>query len=173
VPAKLKVFRTVTGFHDAYVAAPSRAAALRAWGATTNLFAMDAAEQVTDPKLMAEALARPGEVIKLSRGSDLEHMAAAGPAPKSKSKPKATPRREPKPRPSRAKLEQAEQRLEEAEAVHAKQMQALEAEKAALRKREEAARNAYDAERAKLENSRQTAADAYEQALKEWRSSQA
>jgi hypothetical protein len=52
-------------------------------------------------------------------------------------------------------------------------MQALEAEKAALRKREEAARNAYDAERAKLENSRQTAADAYDQALKEWRSSQA
>ena len=36
--AKLKVFRTPIGFHDAYVAAPSRAAALRAWGADTDLF---------------------------------------------------------------------------------------------------------------------------------------
>ncbi len=30
---KLKVFRTPAGFHDAYVAAPSRKAALAAWGA--------------------------------------------------------------------------------------------------------------------------------------------
>jgi hypothetical protein len=173
VPAKLKVFRTVTGFHDAYVAAPSRAAALRAWGATTDLFAMDAAEQVTDPKLMAEALARPGEVIKLSRGSDIEHMAAAGPAAKPRSKAKAPPARKPKPRPSRANLDQAEKRLEEAEAAHAKEVEALEAEKAALRKREEAARRAYNAKRSRLEDSRQAEADAYDEALKEWRSSQA
>ena len=79
MPRQLKVFRTMTGFHDAYVAAPSRAAALRAWGATTDLFAMDAAEQVTDPKLTAEPLAKPGEVIKQLRGSDEEHLAAAGP----------------------------------------------------------------------------------------------
>jgi hypothetical protein len=173
VPAKLKVIRTVTGFHDAYVAAPSRAAALRAWGATTDLFAMDAAEQVTDPKLMAEALARPGEVIKLSRGSDMEHMAAAGPAAKPSAKAKAPPVRKPKPRPSRAKLEQAEKRLEEAEAAHAKGVEAFEAEKAALRKREEAARCAYNAKRIRLEDSRQAEADAYGDALKEWRSSQA
>ena len=30
---RLKVFRTSIGFHDAYVAAPSRKAALEAWGA--------------------------------------------------------------------------------------------------------------------------------------------
>ena len=30
MPRKLKVFRTPTGFHDAYVAAPSRKAALEA-----------------------------------------------------------------------------------------------------------------------------------------------
>jgi hypothetical protein len=29
--AKLKVFRTPIGFHDAYVAAPSKKAALAAW----------------------------------------------------------------------------------------------------------------------------------------------
>lgn len=70
MPAKLKVFRTMTGFHDAYVAAPSRAAALRGWGATTDLFAMDAAEQVTDEKLMAQPLANPGQVTERLRGSD-------------------------------------------------------------------------------------------------------
>jgi hypothetical protein len=32
--AKLKVFRTPIGFHDAYVAAPSQKAALEAWEAT-------------------------------------------------------------------------------------------------------------------------------------------
>ena len=41
------VFRTMTGFHDAYVAAPSRAVAIRASGAVADLFAMDAAEQVS------------------------------------------------------------------------------------------------------------------------------
>ena len=171
MPAKLKVFRTVTGFHDAYVAAPSRAAALRAWGATTDLFAMDAAEQVTDPKLMEEALARPGEVVKLSRGSDMEHMAAAGPAPKAKSKAKTSPARQAKPRPSRAKLEKAEKRLEDAEAAHAREQRAFEAERAALRKREEAARRGYDETRSKLETLRQAQTDAYEEALREWRAS--
>jgi hypothetical protein len=53
---KLKVFRTVSGFHDAYVAVPSRAAALRAWGASTDLFGMGAAEEVKDPKFMKAAL---------------------------------------------------------------------------------------------------------------------
>ncbi|MDQ3079051.1 MAG: hypothetical protein M3R03_03530 [Pseudomonadota bacterium] len=163
MPAKLKVFRTVTGFHDAYVAAPSRAAALRAWGATTDLFAMDAAEQVTDPKLMAEALARPGEVIKLSRGSDIEHMAAASPA--AKPRPKVSPAREAKPRPNRAKLGKAEKRLEEADAAHAEHMHALATEKEALRKREDAARRAYIAKRSKIEDSRRAEEDAYDKAL--------
>ena len=61
MPRKLKVFRTSTGFHDAYVAAPSRKAALAAWGADADLFARGVAEQVTDPKLMAQPLERPGE----------------------------------------------------------------------------------------------------------------
>ena len=66
---KLKVFRTTIGFHDAYVATPSRAAALRAWGATTDLFAMGAAEEVTEADLIARPLADPGNIIKQSRGT--------------------------------------------------------------------------------------------------------
>jgi hypothetical protein len=84
---KLKVFRTPIGFHDAYVAAPSQKAALEAWGADSNIFAQGIAEQVTDPKLMQEALANPGKVIKKVRGSADEHFAELGkqatPSPRS------------------------------------------------------------------------------------------
>ena len=78
---KLKVFRTPIGFHDAYVAAPSQKAALEAWGADSNIFAQGIAEQVTDPKLMEEALANPGKVIKKVRGSADEHFAELERAP--------------------------------------------------------------------------------------------
>ncbi|MCP6280780.1 hypothetical protein NL459_29585, partial [Klebsiella pneumoniae] len=67
--AKLKVFRTAIGFHDAYVAVPTKKAALAAWGATKNLFQRGDAEEVTNPKLTAVPLARPGEVIKVIRGT--------------------------------------------------------------------------------------------------------
>jgi len=77
--AKLKVFRTPIGFHDAYVAAPSRKAALAAWGADADLFARGVAELVTDPKLMAEPLEKPGEVIRRVRGTAAEHIAALPP----------------------------------------------------------------------------------------------
>lgn len=159
----------MTGFHDVYVAAPSRAAALRAWGATTDLFTMDAAEEVTDPKLMAEPLARPGEVIKQRRGSDEEHLAAASPATKAKAKAKASSVPRAKPRPSRANLEKAEKRLEGAEADRAQETAAFEREKTALREREDAARRAFDEMRSKLDLARQAQADAYDQELAKWR----
>jgi hypothetical protein len=75
---KLKVFRTPIGFHDAYVAAPSMKAALEAWGSSTNLFSQGAAELVTDPKLTKAPLARPGEVVRVPRGSEGEHFKALG-----------------------------------------------------------------------------------------------
>lgn len=99
---KLKVFRTVSGFHDAFVAVPSRAAALRAWGASTDLFAMGAAEEVSDPKLQAAPLAKPGVVFRVRRGAD----AAAPIERKAKAKPKRPP--------SRRRLDRAEQALDEA-----------------------------------------------------------
>src|SRR4051794_12137810 len=77
----LKVYRTPIGFHDAYVAASSQAAALKAWGTDRNLFARGAAEIVTDPALTEAPLADPGKVIKRLRGSADEQMAAASEAP--------------------------------------------------------------------------------------------
>lgn len=103
---KLKVFRTTIGFHDAYVATPSRAAALRAWGAGTDLFAMGAAETVNDPELTAAPLAEPGRVIRLSRGSATDHLAAEA-ARSANNEPSTSSIRKPaksKPLPSRAKV---------------------------------------------------------------------
>lgn len=73
---KLKVYRTPIGFHDAYVAAPNQKAALKAWGSDADLFARGVAELVTDETLTAEPLEKPGEIIRLRRGSDAENMAA-------------------------------------------------------------------------------------------------
>jgi hypothetical protein len=73
---KLKVFRTSIGFHDAYVAAPSRKAALAAWGASTDLFARGLAEVVTEPSLTKAPLATPGEVVKVSRGTKAQQLRA-------------------------------------------------------------------------------------------------
>lgn len=73
---KLKVFVVPAGFSDAYVAAPSRKAALAAWGSEHDLFARGVAQEVTDAALMAEPLAKPGAVIKRSRGTTAEQIAA-------------------------------------------------------------------------------------------------
>lgn len=96
MPAKLKVFRTPIGFHDAYVAAPSQKAALAAWGADADLFARGLAEQVTDPELAAAALADPGKVIRVPRGSASEHLAeAARTQPRRTRRPAAEDERKP------------------------------------------------------------------------------
>lgn len=138
---KLKVFVVPTGFTDAYVAAPSRKAALAAWGSEHDLFARGIAQEVTDPALTAEPLARPGEVVKRSRGTTAEQIAAlpaqparaakAGapedvPAPRAKAgrggakraapaARKAEPKPAPSPKPSSDALAAAEQALADVE----------------------------------------------------------
>ena len=74
--AKLKVFRTPIGFHDAYGAVPSQNAALKASGADADLFARGLAEEINEPKLRREPLSRPGEVVRVKRGTDAEHIRA-------------------------------------------------------------------------------------------------
>lgn len=119
----LKVFRTSAGFEDAYIAAPSQKAALEAWGAKRNLFAQGAADLVKDPDLVKAALAHPGKVLRVPRGTTAQHLAAAieqggGERPgdtkareiDNASAPKRKPARS-KPRPSRAGLEEAQRQL--------------------------------------------------------------
>lgn len=153
---KLKVFRTPIGFHDAYVAAPSRKAALTAWGSDVDLFARGVAEEVTDDAaLMRAPLERPGEVIKLARGSTAEHLAAASAKVPASTKPSApvTPRKAsaPRPRPSRARLKAAEDLLADIDKTHRQAADALKARAAELERQRKA-----------IDRDRQTLDTAYE-----------
>ncbi len=177
MPRKLKVFRTAIGFHDAYVAAPSRKAALEAWGADANLFARGVAEEVTDPALMEEPLSQPGEVVKRSRGDLASHLKALGPKkkPAGKAAAKATAKTakpskaaKPKPPPNRDKVDAAEAALREARKRQAKEIRALEAERAAVERRIEAARTKHGKQLERIERARNKAKEAYRQALAQW-----
>lgn len=165
MPRKLKVFRMPIGFEDAYVAAPSRKAALEAWGATHDQFARGIAEEVTDPKLAKEALAHPGEVIRKSRGDLASQLKALPPKPKKgAAKPQDVPTAKPakpKPPPSRAKLDAAEAALREARARHEAELRKAEAELEALR-------GGQAKELAKLTAKRDAARDAFRAALEKW-----
>ena len=153
---KLKVFCATSGFHDSIVAAPSKPAALKAWGAKTDLFSMGAARLVTDPKVAKKALERPGEVIRLKRSGGGEEVAAP--------RMKATPKRPP----SRSKLKAAETKLADLTARQGKQLEALDRELKALEKKRDqlAARHAKD--RAAAEDKVEKVRDDYESALAEW-----
>lgn len=172
---KLKVFRTSTGFHDAYVAAPSRKAALKAWGSDNDLFARGAAEQVVDPALTAEPLAKPGVVLKKLRGTIDEQLAAL-PSVDSRPARKVDPaggrprqKAAPRPRPSRARLDAAESAIESLEQAHAGALQALADREAELARKREALERKQASELESAQRTRDAARAAYEQALQRWR----
>ena len=175
------------GFHDAYVAAASQKAALEAWGASGNLFAQGIAEQVTDPALMKAPLERPGEVVKVLRGSAAEQVKALGAARKSKKdKPspasgsdhsgdRPSPRPSPargrggrKARPSRAALDKAERALRSADERFAGALEKVRREEEALAaKRRELERRHAD-ERERLQRDIDDARSNYHSAMAEW-----
>ncbi|PZU05056.1 MAG: hypothetical protein DI606_20180 [Sphingobium sp.] len=169
--SRLKVFRTSIGFHDAYVAAPSRKAALKAWGTGTDLFARGAAEQVTEEAAMTEPLAHPGKVFKRSRGSAEDHLAAAAPIAKN-GRARPSPRAKAKaiPRPSRESLSRAEEERDACRQSLDAEIAALEKERASLdrsiaRQRATARRTVETLERA-VKKER----DTYDKAMEKWRS---
>jgi hypothetical protein len=163
MPRKLKVFRTPIGFHDAYVAAPSRKAALAAWGSDADLFARGVAEEVTDPKLAKAPLAHPGEVIRLSRGDLPAHLKALPKRKRAKAAQGKSPTkpRKAKPPPNRDKVDAAEAAVKQVQARHAKEAQALERQLDALRGKQ--AR-----ELAAVTRKRDAARKAYRAALERW-----
>jgi hypothetical protein len=175
---KLKVYRTAIGFHDAYVAAPSRAAALRAWGSDKDLFARGAAEEVTDPTLAADALAQPGSVIKRLRGTAAEQLAALPPdapkprAAKTTDEPKpAKPAlvRKAKPKPSRTELDQAEAALAAARSRQGEALAALAEREAALARERRDLERTHAGETKRLVRDRDQAARDYDDAIRRWR----
>ena len=170
MPRRLKVFRTAIGFHDAYVAAPSRKAALDAWGSDRDLFRIGAAEEVTDEAFISAALARPGEVIKRVRGSAAEHVAAL---PRRKSPPAAAApseaRRKPSPRPRRAGLDKAQAALDAAEEQRGRQLDHLAKEKAALARKRQQLVADWDRKIVELERSRDAERSELAAAMERWR----
>ncbi|GAO38803.1 hypothetical protein SCH01S_20_00100 [Sphingomonas changbaiensis NBRC 104936] len=159
---KLKVYCTPIGFHNAYVAAPSQKAALEAWGSDANLFARGVAEQVTDPTLMTEPLARPGKVIRKLRGTAEEQIAALPELPKAKS-PKPTPR------PSRAPVEEAEQALAELEERQRDERERLARREAELARERRALEERQRKELERASKARDRTEANYEKALAKWR----
>lgn len=169
--ATLKVYRTPIGFHDAYVAAPSQKAALAAWGTTHNLFARGVAEIVTDPALTAEPLAAPGKVIKRSRGTAAEQIAALPPdVPRAKvTAPTPAKRKPAAPRPDRKPLDAAEAAIARAEERHAEAAREVAVRLAALQEERQTLERERRAKIARLEEARGRAVAAYEEATKAWR----
>ncbi len=164
---KLKVFQTRIGFHDTVIATGSRAAALRAWGVRQDLFAQGLATEITDPEIMAAALAHPDKVLRRPAGSALPFTAttprlsvadlepepeAAAPATEKAGGKAAKPTLrvvgEPPKKPDRTKLNKAESELkaldrerEEDEAKFQRELDAIASEEKRLRDRRLIAEN--------------------------------
>jgi hypothetical protein len=176
MPRKLKVFRTPTGFHDAYVAAPSRKAALEAWGSAADLFARGAAEEVTDPRLTAEPLKHPGEVIRVSRGDLKAQLKALGPRKTAKRSAGASAQAEPAPTrkvarskpPKRDKVDRAEAALAEARAGQAKELGALERQREAIERKLDALKAKQAKAISRLEDRLAKAQADYRAAIERW-----
>ncbi len=165
----LKVFRTAAGFHDAYVAAPSQKAALEAWGADRNLFGTGMAEVVTDPRLTKAPLAKPGEVIKVKRGTERDHLAAL---PKRSPKPRAKPSPDTavvRPRPRRTALDRAERAVQAAEAARDKDVEQIDREIAALQTHRRDIAEGHRGKIERAEEKRSVEADRYDAAIETWR----
>jgi hypothetical protein len=130
---RLKVFQAQFGFHDSVVAAPSQAAALRAWGTRQNLFAEGLARITEDAAAAQAALAHPGVPLRRAVGSkgafalepsDMPHIPDA-PRPAGlrktrpdKARPPAAPQRPPA---DRSALDAAEQALHKLDAARTRE----------------------------------------------------
>ncbi len=152
--ARLKVFTTQSGFYDLAVAAPSQAAALRAWGIRQNLFAEGMAKVATDKAVVTAALAKPGVVLKRPLGTKSGFVEEA-PLPKvkgAKKKPKARVDAAAR-KAARAALDE----LERAEEEHERDVEALKAARAGIDTKLKAQKRDWRMRRAAL---RHAAADA-------------
>jgi hypothetical protein len=171
MPRPLKVYRTAIGFHDAYVATPTKKAALEAWGSDRDLFASGRAELVTDPELTRAPLAQPGTVLKVLRGSAAEQFAALDKASprRGRAKPAKAAPAKPVPRPSRAVLDRAERALETAESRHDRALEALAKREARLHAERRALEQKREEELAALRAAAERAREAYDDAMRAWR----
>jgi len=189
----LKTFQAHLGFYDTVVAAPSRAAALKAWGSRQNLFRDGSASETRDSQAVTAALARPGVVLRRPAGSNapfsenpglpqlpslprkpiLKQSAPRRNGPEKTVPKKAPPAQKPRltivpptpPRPNRAPVEAAEKSLAEIKREEQRTLAALEQRKAALDEEERRVRADFRARRDKAEKALSEARKAYSHAL--------
>jgi len=100
MPAPLKVFQAHLGFFDTIVAAPSRAAALRAWGSRQDLFRDGQAKPANDPSAIIAALAKPGIVLRRPIGTNVPFSENPGLPQVPKGTKKAPEKKKPTPKPA-------------------------------------------------------------------------
>jgi len=156
---KLKVFQAQFGFYERVVAAPSQAAALRAWGTHQNLFASGEAKLTTEAAAVKAAIAHPETVLKRPVGSngafeldpttlpDVPDAPARKPAPKAA---RRAPAKADSPPADRTALTQAEAALHDVD-------KRRKAEEAELRERQEALQAEIDAAQAAYVQARKAA----------------
>lgn len=149
---KLKVFQAQFGFYDTVVAAPSQAAALRAWGVNQNLFASGDARVTTDEAAVAAATAHPETPLRRAVGSrepfaleptSLPSVPDAPKTPVSRALPKVRPAPPAKPPADRSQLDAAERALAALDEDRKRQEADFRREAAALERRRMAAQDAY------------------------------
>lgn len=149
---RLKVFQTRLGFYDTVVAAPSQAAALRAWGLKQNLFETGEARLTEDEAAAAAAVEHPGIPLRRAVGSDdpyavdpqgLPSLPAAPKRPRAKPGAKTRAPKRPPPPADRSRLDAAEAALEALNEARKQEEAALRREAEALEARRSAAQTAY------------------------------
>ena len=149
---KLKVFQAQFGFYDTVVAAPSQAAALRAWGTRQDLFAGGEAKVTTDEAAVAVATAHPRTPLRRAVGSTDPFALEPTSLPKvpdtpktsaAKSVPKPKPAKPDRPPADRSKLDGAEQTLAALDENRIRQEADLRREQDELEQRRAAAQSAY------------------------------
>jgi hypothetical protein len=149
---KLKVFQAQFGFYDTVVAAPSRAAALRAWGSHQDLFASGDAKVTTDGEAVAAATAHPEIPLRRAVGSKDAFALEPTSLPKIPKVPKkaaveppaeAKPPAPARPAADRSRLDAAEKSLRELDERRKREEAAFRREEEDLDARRRAAQSAY------------------------------
>jgi len=148
---KLKVFQAQFGFYDTVVAAPSQAAALRAWGVNQNLFASGEAKVTTDAAAVAAATAHPETPLRRAVGSRDPFVLEPTSLPTVPDAPKkipakaanAGPQAPTRPRADRSKLDAAEKRVGDLDETRKREEADFRREAEELESRRMAAQDAY------------------------------
>jgi hypothetical protein len=149
---KLKVYQAQFGFYDTVVAAPSQAAALRAWGTHQNLFASGEAKVTMDEAAVAAATAHPETPLRRAVGSKDAFALEPTSLPKVPDAPKKVtikpvgkpePAAPAKPAADRSKLDAAEKALRQLDEARKHEEAAFRREEEDLEARRAAAQSAY------------------------------